>query len=50
MFDHKFSKSEEALELFLHLCDQAYDCEMTMIDLALVLQHLGKFVFAFNLP
>jgi len=45
-----FSQTEEAVDLFLRLCDLTADCDMCLVDLSKVLKKLGKFLVAFNRP
>jgi hypothetical protein len=50
IFEPDFCRSEEAILMFVQLCENAAEYDLTMVDLALVLKLLTKFLFAFNLP
>ena len=50
VFNNEFAQSDEALDMFLKLCDLASDQDMCLVDLGIVLKKLGKFITKFNRP
>lgn len=50
IFPPGFSKTQEAVDLFIHVCDYTAECELCLVDLAVVLKKLTKFIIAFNRP
>ena len=50
VFPPEFSHTQEAIDLFIHVCDYTAECELCLVDLAVVLKKLTKFIIAFNRP
>lgn len=50
VYDQDFCKKEETIELLINLMENSAEYDFTMVDIALVLKLLTKFMLLFNMP
>jgi len=50
VYDEEFVAQDETMEVFAKLCDLTVESTMCLVDLAVVLKKLGKYIVTFNRP